>query len=222
MRIYSKVTKQYVNAYKEAHITKYDFPKAFSELIKTLSSNSRVLDIGIGGGTITKYCHHLNGNVHYYGIDLVKSDYLPKFAKFKRCSADKIAFPSDYFNVIICSQLLEHVLYPQKTIAEIKRVLKRKGIGIIAVPYYRTLFLPDGLSNFYCDYTHVRPFTKYSLRKLLTDYNVKVKYLKVWRNPLTLLITPYLLLKSIYDKSAFDTAIRTIIGSNLICIFEKE
>lgn len=48
--------------------------------------------------------------------------------------------PDNSYDVVICSHVLEHIAYPDKLIADIKRVLKKDGHLIVALPnvfYYK-------------------------------------------------------------------------------------
>ena len=59
---------------------------------------------------------------------------------------------------IHCSHLLEHLHEPETALAEYYRVLRRGGILVVRVPPFDT--------SFYDDWSHVRPFTAKSLRRL--------------------------------------------------------
>jgi SAM-dependent methyltransferase len=43
--------------------------------------------------------------------------------------------PSDYFDVVVCTEVLEHVLNPFAAVAEIRRVLKPGGILLATSPF---------------------------------------------------------------------------------------
>ena len=45
------------------------------------------------------------------------------------------SFPSDYFDFILSSDVLEHVPEPEKALIEIHRVLKREGKFVFTVPF---------------------------------------------------------------------------------------
>ena len=216
-----KYNKKYVDEENPGRVTKFDFPNQFTKIISQLPRNSRVLDIGVRTASLTIFCHQINSSLEYHGIDLEKATNLPTYLKFKKISCEDMNYSAGYFDFVICSQILEHMIDPQKTMAEIKRVLKKGGMGIICVPHYRSLFLPDGLCNFYCDYGHVRPFTKYSLNKILKDNDLIPLTVNLHRNIITMMIMPYLLIKSIWNKEAFDHAMYTLAGAHLVAIFKK-
>jgi len=47
---------------------------------------------------------------------------------------NSISFPADYFHVIYCSHVLEHVLEDRKAMREFHRVLKPEGWALLQVP----------------------------------------------------------------------------------------
>ncbi len=74
--------------------------------------------------------------------------------KFFTFNGIDIPFPNDYFDLIYCKQVLEHVRYPQKLLNEVKRVLKAGGYFIGSTsqlePYHSLSywnFTPYGFSN---------------------------------------------------------------------------
>ncbi|MFH0854426.1 MAG: class I SAM-dependent methyltransferase [bacterium] len=52
-----------------------------------------------------------------------------------KCSADNTPFEDDSFDTIICFQVLEHVLDPQKVIEESFRILKKGGYMLLSTPW---------------------------------------------------------------------------------------
>lgn len=57
-----------------------------------------------------------------------------KNLKFEACEADIFQFNRESFDVVISMEVIEHVRNYRKYLREIRRVLKRKGILIIATP----------------------------------------------------------------------------------------
>ena len=55
--------------------------------------------------------------------------------ELKKCNAEKIEYPDDCFDKIICTEVVEHTLHPAKVIEEIARVSKPGGIVILSIPY---------------------------------------------------------------------------------------
>ena len=51
----------------------------------------------------------------------------------------KLIFPNNSFDLIICNHVLEHVLRDDLAISEIYRVLKKNGMAFLMVPVDNTL-----------------------------------------------------------------------------------
>lgn len=88
-------------------------------------SNLKVLDVGCGTKPYSIYFKK-NANV-YIGIDmdsLLNADVV--------CDAEKLPFPNESFDVIISTQVLEHVNNPTIFIEEMNRVLKTGGMFILS------------------------------------------------------------------------------------------
>lgn len=96
--------------------------------------NLRVLDAGCGNG---KFIHEFDAlGAQSYGFDI--STKLVKEAqknfgttRVVRGSLTNIPFRDNYFDILICVEVLEHIPDTTKAIAEMCRVLKKSGIAII-------------------------------------------------------------------------------------------
>lgn len=112
-----------------------------------LHSGDRVLDLGCGEGrhVISAY---LQPGVEAVGIDLSVDDLKTtreKFADFAGASAESsftlasanalaLPFADNYFDKVICSEVLEHIPDYQGALEEINRVLKPGGLFCASVP----------------------------------------------------------------------------------------
>ena len=135
---------------------------------KNIPNGSKVLDIGAGG------CPHKNKFSHckYFSQDFVQ---LSDSQIQNHTGYGKIDFVSDIlnipvpdksFDVILCTEVIEHIPDPISAIKEISRILKPGGSLLITAP------LQSGL--------HQEPFhfyggyTKYWYLKFLKENNFKV------------------------------------------------
>lgn len=114
----------------------------------------RILDAGCGRGFYLKLASLLDFPAEIAGVDINK-DYLTlaqknchgdKRVKIKMDSINSLAFPDDYFDFIICSEVLEHVSDDRSALKELHRVLKKGGTMIITVPNRNFPFLWDPLN----------------------------------------------------------------------------
>jgi ubiquinone/menaquinone biosynthesis C-methylase UbiE len=101
-----------------------------------IGSPSNFLDLGCGTGWAVCYVAKLlSGKGNFIGIDISKKmiEKSEKNAngtpnvKFYVASSDDLPLESEYFDTIICTNSFHHYLRPEKTLEEVKRVLKPKG-----------------------------------------------------------------------------------------------
>ena len=148
-------------------IVDFQFNTIYFNLKSVLpNSTGKVLDVGCGD---SPYKHLLNiKTTEYFGIDVKES------ANFNYNRNDitffdgiNIPFYSDYFDVIICTEVLEHTLNAEKLITEMKRVLKNNGKIILTVPW--------SARNHYIPYDYYR-YTGTTLSILFSDFsNLTIK-----------------------------------------------
>lgn len=152
------------------------------DLINTLPTKSKILDVGCGSGDLIKDILRIRPDLIVYGVDLsdVSTFFKNTSIKFIKSSGDFLPFKKDYFDLILSINVLEHVLNPLDFFLEWKRCLKIGGIIYLRVPHINCLNYPDIIdkpSNFYGDYTHIHPYTFRSLNRLILDS--ELKYMKI-------------------------------------------
>ena len=99
----------------------------------------RILDLGCGAG------RHLillaKEGFDVYGVDISevalkiarnKLESLGLKAELKRCSMEEIKYPSEFFDAVVCINVIYHTTREGmlKALGEIRRVLKRGGIAL--------------------------------------------------------------------------------------------
>ncbi len=113
----------------------------------------RVLDAGCGRGFYLKALGHFNFIEEIHGVDIVDK-YLKtakrncRGSKFKIQKANiySLPFPDNYFDCVICSEVLEHLSNDKKALNELKRVLKKEGTLLLTVPSKNFPFSWDPLN----------------------------------------------------------------------------
>jgi SAM-dependent methyltransferase len=130
-----------------------------------LGGKSRVLDAGVGMGRLLSM---LPENINKYGMD-ISIDYL-KAAREKGidvCMAmiEDMPYEAGSFDMVICTDVLEHVLDLNKVCVAILNVLKVGGMLIVRVPYREELdaYLSPQYSY---HYAHLRNFDENSITLL--------------------------------------------------------
>ncbi len=159
-----------------------------------LTPSSRILVDGCGVGM---YVHALRQFTPYVvGLDIepervaATQTYSPLV---NVAAGEYLPYPSDYFDLALSHEVIEHVRHDTLAIAEMVRVLKKRGRAIIFCPnrlypfethgyYWRGQYyfgntplinyLPDSLRNKLAP--HVRTYTIGSLRRLIAGLPVTV------------------------------------------------
>jgi 2-polyprenyl-3-methyl-5-hydroxy-6-metoxy-1,4-benzoquinol methylase len=98
---------------------------------------------------------------------------------------DIIDLPENYFDVIICGDVLEHLVDPWATLAKLNKWMKSGGLLITSIPNIREL---SALSKIYIqgdfeynpaggilDKTHLRFFCKKNMKDMLEISGFKVR-----------------------------------------------
>jgi 2-polyprenyl-3-methyl-5-hydroxy-6-metoxy-1,4-benzoquinol methylase len=114
----------------------------------------KVLDVGCGDKFLKEPFERKG--LLYQGIDIDIVDF----------NNDKFPFPDNSFDLVVSLAVIEHIKNAENFLSEINRILKKGGFVFFDTPNWFYAF-----KNFYDDYTHVQPYTKKSLSKILRDYN---------------------------------------------------
>jgi SAM-dependent methyltransferase len=69
-------------------------------------------------------------------------------------------------------EVIEHVEEPLALVREARRVLRPGGVLIAHTPTPYSQMYPVG--NFWDDYTHVRPFSRLGLKRLMADAGMEI------------------------------------------------
>lgn len=107
------------------------------KLIKNEPIN--VLDLGCGKGESLDFFRSLNFKIEWFGVDIEKSPEVQSRTESNErlitFDGINIPFPDNYFDLIYCKQVFEHVKYPRDLLADVKRVLKPGGYFIGSTSY---------------------------------------------------------------------------------------
>jgi 2-polyprenyl-3-methyl-5-hydroxy-6-metoxy-1,4-benzoquinol methylase len=109
--------------------------KIFTDMIRQIGKNLDVLDVGCGDGVLTEPVWKMGNHV--------TSMELPEIAKLtQKCrvpsmvagDAERLAFASESFDVVLASEMVEHLWQPQSFLDEAYRVLKAGGYLVVETP----------------------------------------------------------------------------------------
>lgn len=189
----------------------------FSRL--SVDPGDRILDIGCGCGRHTCAAYRLKG-VRVTGADLNLDDLKAARQRldlhdrlgehgggaWNLTTADvtRLPFPDACFDLVICSEVLEHIPDHECAISEIVRVLKPGKPLVISVPRYLPELVCWKLSDQYCntDRGHIRIYRK----KELIDRLERAGSRFLGHHYAHSLHTPYWWLKCIVGPTRTDSA----------------
>ncbi|MBT9165202.1 MAG: putative S-adenosylmethionine-dependent methyltransferase [candidate division WS2 bacterium] len=106
-----------------------------------VNGKNKILEIGCYTADLLSF---LPSQVEYWGIDFDdKALEIAKQrgAKIVKCHLDVDELPiTDRFDIVVCTEVLEHLLNPIKMVDNIKKLMKDNGVTIISLPNENTLY----------------------------------------------------------------------------------
>jgi SAM-dependent methyltransferase len=159
-------------------------------LIKEHRKDAEILDIGCSGCALLFFLRgkgfkKLQGiDINEDAIDLCRQKGI---SNVQIANAEKTGFADQRFNILIASDILEHVKDENKALSEWHRVLKKDGILIIFVPAFQFLWSPHDEVNL-----HYRRYVQSGLIEILQKNGFAVERSSYWNSilylPVSLLI----------------------------------
>lgn len=150
-------------------------------MIEALPQHARVLDAGSGSGKIVRLICAVRPDVEVVAIDISDTKrYLPKNVAFHRLSVETLSEHLEHgsFDAIVCLHVLEHLLYPMRTLEVFRTLLKSDGLLYIELPNWTRALMFFSDKFFYADYSHVRLFSKKTLLLLARDYRFEIRCMR--------------------------------------------
>ena len=216
---------------KRRNVFKSDRILVTENIIRQIKADS-VLEIGAGDHSFDYVCKERGINHGKW----IKADFSPPcniICDLNRSGAH-LPFRSKKFDLVICTQVLEHLLWPQALLAECRRVLSDGGKLLISVPNitsltYRAAWmlghipscaasgnLPSGIGNTAYELEggalvggHVIDFNRKRTERLLNHSGFKIISVKgsgiIWHRQ----VLPH-------------WAVPASLSSNIICLGEKK
>jgi 2-polyprenyl-3-methyl-5-hydroxy-6-metoxy-1,4-benzoquinol methylase len=167
--------------------------QTISDMVSRLGNGLKVLDVGCGPGIISERIWKMGNDVTCADLPTITSlAHKRRVLLVVATDAEQLAFASNSFDVVLASEVVEHLWNPRVFFEEAYRVLKANGHLIIAVP--------EGREGLRWD-AHIQHFTLEGLKQMLgTRFTVsEVKRLKPIKGaPVPTII---LLLHKINDKN---------------------
>lgn len=131
-----------------AYYYQYDVYKYASDFISKAGLNT-VVDVGCGPGVKLELIHQKNPHAHIIGIDQPHPiEYCKKTHLFGEWFSDDFENPSvldsiPQADIVICSDVIEHVYDPDKLLSYIRALLRPEGYVILSTPERDLMRGPD-------------------------------------------------------------------------------
>ena len=143
------------------------------EIIKLIDKKKKILDIGSSSGTNLRMLEEI-GYHNYTGLDpndvAINQCKKKGFTKIIKGNACNLPFKSNSIDLVIASDVLEHIENDKLALSEIYRVMKKNSYAIITVPAFNFLWsLHDENSM------HKRRYVKKSLKNLINHKSFVIK-----------------------------------------------
>ena len=136
-----------------------------NRLIESLTSKEDViLDVACGNGSILRYLQsrgyqNLEGlEISEYAVNRLSTEGI----LMHRGMLPRLAIPDARYDMVIASQVLEHLIRRRTLVREIRRVLKPGGRAFV--------FVPDNCLGPIDEPEHVMVYTAESLKRFLSSY----------------------------------------------------
>ena len=158
-------------------------------MLPIIPVSEKVLEIGCGNGVLLDYLKKNNLAKETWGVEMNHKEYLPSLDHFLLGKAEDnlVNLPNNYFDCIICNDVLEHVFDPYALLKELKLKLRDGGVVVASIPNVRHLSVIINLvvnGDFryrdagIMDFTHMRFFTKKSIIRMFKEAGYEIDILK--------------------------------------------
>lgn len=149
-----------------------------TDFLKTIKPG-RILDVGCGPGFLLSA---LNGKWEKFGADVSRTalESCGRFAKTYHGDLPKLKLKTGSFDVVVMNHVIEHLSDPLRYVSEVRRILKKDGVFIVATPDFDSACARRFGKNFRMlhDNGHISLFTSFSLVKLLEDFGFDVLHVE--------------------------------------------
>lgn len=139
-------------------------------------SNKKILDVGCGLGYFLSSLNNKKNKLYGCEVDKYCLDYASKYGTINIGKLEEINYTKDYFDIVVCHHVIEHIKNPKNFLKKIKKILKQHGILIISTPDFGS-----GAANLFKDKyrllhdkTHISLFTSDSMHRFLRDNSFSI------------------------------------------------
>lgn len=136
----------YDTSVKTNLIQRYWHGRRFEEVARLATKiNGRLLDVGCDGGTLTEKVAARAQPDQVVGVDISAKSLRYTITKRPQFGlavgdAEELPFRDASFEAIFCSEVMEHLVSPEKMLSEVRRCLTPTGYAVVMVPAETPLF----------------------------------------------------------------------------------
>jgi SAM-dependent methyltransferase len=182
----SELLSEYYESFHEERqkLGTVSIPERFEFIRREVGKDKKVVELGCRFGGLLQY--FIEGN-EVVGVDIDRNALVICREKFGIETHvanlnDKLPYSNSEFDVVVLSEVLEHLPYPELTFQEISRILKNEGKLVGSVPNAthlrnRLRFLLTGVVEL--DRTHLQQFSASSLKVMLNGFFENIKIVSV-------------------------------------------
>lgn len=156
------------------------------KILDNLPKNKKLLNLGGGVGQVSDIFRELGFDVYNLDIEITKDERNKKNINFDLNSQKTLPFPSEYFDVVVCQEIIEHLENPWKLFRDAKSVLSSNGFFILSTPNVLSLvsrlkFLITGFFKWFtpnCFSYHINPLFDWEIKLIAEKNGFELTYLK--------------------------------------------
>jgi len=150
-------------------------PAEIAQWLQSLAPARHALDLGCGDGALSAAIRATRltlADVSRVALERARAR-LPEADAAELAPDAPLPFADGSFDLVVCTEVLEHVRDVQLLLSEVRRVLEPSGRLAVTTPAHAPLMrVPDPLSP------HLRFFTRHSLAVLLSQMGFEVRSLR--------------------------------------------
>lgn len=145
----------------------------YGVILGLIPNTGKLLDAGCGIGVFLRTIRDKYPSLELFGTDFsrVAVDRTRGYGfSVEQAVLPEIPFPNNFFNCVVCTEVLEHLDDPAATLREFVRILADGGLVVVSVP--------KDMGPDHCD-EHVQNFDEAGLYKVFAEGHLAIKNISV-------------------------------------------
>jgi 2-polyprenyl-3-methyl-5-hydroxy-6-metoxy-1,4-benzoquinol methylase len=188
MNMYDKLwSKDWKNVQTIGPLTHTRYRLMLEQVPKNLHQDPRVIDVGCGNGTFLEMLRKRYPNGVFHGVEyssqakLEAPEHLQKNIQVGDIVELAPLLSENPYDLVICSEVLEHVVEPHKAMQAIASLLRNGGTAILTVPCGMKYWSKqDEVAG------HLRRFEYKEFANLVEESRLKIEEQYAWGGPFSL------------------------------------